>query len=155
LLAGWASWQMDNPFSIILIGRILQGIGASGAFPVVLPLVGDIFQDDKLASKTLGVVATSNTIGIVVSHSLDAALAAIVLFMSFFSIPVFCAISACMVVILIEKKEGGEKRTKVKEYVQSIRDVFSQHRTWLIAVFIIGAILMFMLFGFLFYLSSI
>src|SRR5699024_6754555 len=92
LIAGWASWQMKEPFAMILVGRILQGIGASGAFPVVLPLVGDIFQDDKLASKTLGVVETSNTVGKVLSPILGAALAAIVWFMPFFAIPVFCII---------------------------------------------------------------
>lgn len=155
ILAGWASWQMNNPFGVILIGRILQGIGASGAFPVVLPLVGDIFQDDKLASKTLGVVETSNTAGKVLSPILGAALAAIVWFMPFFSIPVFCLISACLVGFMIEKKDDGEERTTIKEYIQLIKDVFASHRRWLIAVFIIGAILMFVLFGFLFYLSSI
>lgn len=155
LIAGWASWQMEEPFVMILVGRILQGIGASGAFPVVLPLVGDIFQDDKLASKTLGMVETSNTVGKVLSPILGSALAAIVWFMPFFAIPVFCIISACLVGFLIKKKEGGEKRTRVKEYIQLIRDVFHEHRTWLIAVFVIGAILMFILFGFLFYLSSV
>src|SRR5699024_708466 len=35
-----------------------------------------------------------------------------------------------------------------------IKDVFREHKRWLIAVFIIGAILMFILFGFLFYLSN-
>ena len=33
--------------------------------------------------------------------------------------------------------------------------MFKNHKRWLIAVFIIGAILMFILFGFLFYLSSV
>src|SRR5699024_38863 len=145
----------ENPYPFILVGRILQGIGASGAFPVVLPLVGDIFQDDKLASKTLGVVETSNTIGKVLSPILGAALAAIVWFMPFFSIPVSSLISACLVGLLIEQTGGGEERTNVGEYVRLIKDVFKEHRTWLVAIFIIGAILMFMLFGFLFYLSSI
>src|SRR5690625_3907471 len=45
LIAGWASWKMEDPFVVILLGRILQGIGASGAMPIVLPLVGDIFRD--------------------------------------------------------------------------------------------------------------
>jgi len=36
-----------------------------------------------------------------------------------------------------------------------IKTVFREHAKWLIAVFMIGAILMFILFGFLFYLSSI
>src|SRR5699024_5533767 len=39
LIAGLASWKMDQAYSMILLGRILQGIGASGAMPIVLPLV--------------------------------------------------------------------------------------------------------------------
>src|SRR5699024_12108185 len=41
------------------------------------------------------------------------------------------------------------------QYIKDIKDVFKNHKRWLIAVFIIGAILMFILFGFLFYLSSV
>src|SRR5699024_2995949 len=36
-----------------------------------------------------------------------------------------------------------------------IKETFQEHYRWLIAIFIIGAILMFMLFGFLFYLSTV
>src|SRR5699024_11588920 len=35
LIAGLASWKMDQAYSMILLGRILQGIGASGAMPIV------------------------------------------------------------------------------------------------------------------------
>src|SRR5690625_4487654 len=49
LIAGWASWKVENPFMFIILGRILQGIGASGAMPIVLPLVGDMFRSDKEA----------------------------------------------------------------------------------------------------------
>lgn len=44
LIAGWAAWKMDSPYFIILSGRILQGVGAAGAFPIVLPLIGDMFK---------------------------------------------------------------------------------------------------------------
>ena len=40
LISAWAGWKMDNPYWIILIGRALQGVGAAGAFPIVMPLVG-------------------------------------------------------------------------------------------------------------------
>ncbi|MFD1361363.1 MFS transporter [Lentibacillus salinarum] len=155
LLAGLASQLMDNPFLVILAGRILQGIGSSGAFPIVLPLVGDMFKDDKEASTTLGIIETSNTVGKVLSPILGAALAAAVWYLPFYSIPVFCAVSALMVAFLIKNKEEKAKQTRFKAYIGFIRDVMKQHGRWLIAVFIIGAILMFILFGFLFYLSSI
>lgn len=155
LLAGWASYSMEDAFITILIGRILQGIGASGGAPIVLPLVGDMFRDDKEASATLGIIETSNTIGKVLSPILGAALAAIVWFMPFFSIPVFCAISLLMVGFLVKNKNKDEEHTSFREYTSSAKDALKEHGKWLSAVFFIGAILMFILFGFLFYLSSV
>lgn len=156
LIAGLASWLMDNAFIVILLGRILQGIGASGAMPIVFPLVGDMFRDDDEASETLGIIETSNTVGKVLSPILGAGLTAIVWFLPFFSIPVFCAISVLLIIFLIKnKKKNEEPPMPFKEYWQLIKEVFREHKRWLIAIFIIGAILMFILFGFLFYLSSI
>lgn len=155
-IAGMAAWKMSDPFSMILVGRVLQGIGASGAMPIVLPLVGDMFQRDEDASATLGVIETSNTIGKVLSPILGAALTAVIWFLPFFSIPVFCLVSLLMVIFLIrEQADTNNEPLNFKKYWQLIKDVFRDHSRWLIAVFIIGAILMFILFGFLFYLSSI
>src|SRR5690625_621047 len=156
LIAGLASWKMESPFAVILIGRILQGIGASGAMPIVLPLVGDMFHRDEEASATLGVIETANTVGKVLSPILGSALTAVIWFLPFFSIPVFCLVSLFMVIFLIrEKNDSNEEPLNFKKYWGLIKDVFRAHSRWLIAVFIIGAILMFILFGFLFYLSSI
>lgn len=83
-LAGWASWKMSNPYYMILIGRMLQGVGASGAFPIVLPLVGDLFRQEEEVSATLGVIETSNTLGKVLSPILGALLAGWIWFMPFF-----------------------------------------------------------------------
>lgn len=156
LVAGFAAWKMSDAYALILVGRILQGIGASGAMPIVLPLVGDMFQRDEEASATLGVIETSNTIGKVLSPILGAALTAVVWFLPFFSIPVFCLVSLLMVIFLVqEQTDTEEEPLQFKRYWSLIKDVFQKHSRWLIAVFIIGAILMFILFGFLFYLSSI
>ncbi|MGM8366297.1 MFS transporter [Virgibacillus sp. W0181] len=157
LVAGFASWKMESPYTVILLGRILQGIGASGAMPIVLPLVGDMFRNNEEASATLGIIETSNTVGKVLSPILGSLLAAIIWFIPFFSIPVFSVISAAMVLFLIKNKKDDKETEPInlKKYWKLIKDVFDEHRKWLIAVFIIGAILMFILFGFLFYLSSI
>ncbi|MFC4559127.1 MFS transporter [Virgibacillus kekensis] len=155
LLAGWASSNMEDPFMVILMGRILQGVGASGAAPIVLPLVGDIFRDDREASATLGIIETSNTVGKVLSPILGAALAAWIWFIPFYSVPVFCAISLVMVAFLVKNNGKDEEHNSFKEYWGLAKNVFKEHGKWLYAVFLIGAILMFVLFGFLFYLSSI
>ena len=52
---------------MILIGRAIQGIGAAGAMPVVIPCVGDLYKDEKQVSTGLGIIETSNTFGKVLS----------------------------------------------------------------------------------------
>src|SRR5690625_1438038 len=117
LIAGLASWKMEHAFTVVLIGRILQGVGASGAMPIVFPLVGDMFRRDDEASTTLGIIETSNTIGKVLSPILGSALTAIIWFLPFFSIPVFCAVSVLMIIFLIkEKRNQSEEPMPFKKY---------------------------------------
>ena len=94
LIAGFASWKMDDPYTMIIIGRILQGIGAAGAMPIVLPLVGDLYKDDaEKTSSCLGIIETSNTFGKVLSPILGSVFAAILWFLPFFSISALSLIS--------------------------------------------------------------
>ncbi|ASN05000.1 MFS transporter [Virgibacillus necropolis] len=155
LIAGWASWKMEDAFMFILIGRILQGVGASGTAPIVLPLVGDMFQKDQDISSTLGIIETSNTFGKVLSPILGAVLAGIIWFLPFFSIPIFCLISVLLIIFLVKKPKDDEKGPSFKDFKQNTKEVFKEHKRWLLSIFVIGAILMFILFGILFYLSSI
>ncbi|MDA6365806.1 MFS transporter, partial [Escherichia coli] len=54
LISGWAAWKMADAYWIILAGRALQGVGAAGAAPIVMPLVGDMFKNDDDVSSSLG-----------------------------------------------------------------------------------------------------
>ncbi|MEH6948104.1 MFS transporter [Bacillus sp. JJ634] len=154
LISAWAGWKMDNPYWIILIGRALQGIGAAGAFPIVLPLVGDMFKTDEEVSSSLGLIETSNTLGKVLSPILGAFLAGFFWFIPFFSIPIFCLISILLMVFLVKTPNNREKPLPFKQFIHNIKDTFKNNGKWLYAVFIIGIILMFVLFAVLFYLSD-
>lgn len=50
LICGWAAWKAKNPYGLILAGRALKGIGAAGAAPIVMPLVGDMFKNEKMSA---------------------------------------------------------------------------------------------------------
>ncbi|WP_138419805.1 MFS transporter [Aquibacillus sediminis] len=154
-ISGYAAWKLEDPFIWVLMGRILQGIGVSGTAPIVLPLVGDMFRREKDVSATLGLVETSNTFGKVLSPILGSILAGVIWFLPFFSIPVFCLISALLVLFLVKKPKDDKQGPEFKEFWQNTKKTFKQHGGWLISVFLIGAILMFILFGILFYLSSL
>ncbi len=155
LVAGWAAWKMDDPYWLILCGRALQGVGAAGAAPIVMPLIGDMFQNDDDVSSSLGMIETSNTFGKVISPILGAVLASIIWFLPFFAFPVFCTISILLVLFLIKPPKEHEEPLPFKQFLGNLKQTFSQNGKWLIGIFIIGVILMFVLFGVLFYLSDV
>ncbi|SHN28622.1 MFS transporter [Gracilibacillus kekensis] len=156
LISAFAAWKMENPFMIILIGRFLQGIGASGAFPVVIPTVGDLFKDEKEVSAGLGLIETSNTFGKVLSPIIGAWLAIFMWFLPFVFIPIFSAIAVVMVLFMVKSPKDQEaKKQTFKEFIQFIKQVFHDNGRWLTTTFVIGCINMFVLFGFLFHFSTL
>ncbi|WP_246938495.1 MFS transporter [Bacillus pinisoli] len=154
LISGWASWKMKDPYMMILVGRVLQGVGAAGAAPVVMPLVGDMFRSEEEVSKELGVIETSNTFGKVLSPILGSLLAGIVWFLPFFAIPAFTLISIILMIFLVKSPKKQDEPLPFKEFLKSVKKIFKESGRWLYAIFAIGCILMFVLFGVLFYLSS-
>ncbi|MCM3730156.1 MFS transporter [Fictibacillus nanhaiensis] len=155
LISGWAAWQADNAFMLILVGRFLQGVGSSGAAPVVMPLVGDMFNNEEEVSSGLGLIETSNTFGKVISPILGAFLATIIWFLPFWLIPVFCALSILFVLFLVKVPKKEQEKKPFKEFIKNVKRIFHNEGRWLMAIFIIGGIIMFVLFGILFYLSTI
>lgn len=155
LIAGLGAWWIDNPYLVIMLGRLLQGVGAAGAFPIVLPLVGDIFKKESEVSSSLGIVETANTFGKVLSPILGSAFALIIWFAPFLAIPVLCIISAVMVAFLV--KSPPKKRDNKVTFAQfrlNIKQIFLNNGKWLYATFAIGCICMLAIFGTLFFLSD-
>jgi ACDE family multidrug resistance protein len=155
-LSGVASWIGDGMtvYWIILAGRFLQGIGAAGAFPIVIPLVGDMFDDEEKVSKSLGLIETSNTFGKVLSPILGALLGAWIWYIPFLAIPVLCLISLVLVLWLVKEPKKSGREIKLPQFMSSLKDIFKEKGRWLYAIFAIGCICMFLLFGVLFYLSD-
>ena len=155
LIAGFASWKMDNPYTWIIIGRILQGVGASGAMPIVLPLVGDLYKgDDEKTSSCLGIIETSNTFGKVLSPILGSVFAAFLWFLPFFSISVFSLISIILIFFFVKVPKEQEEPTKLKDFLSNIKKTFKLEGRWLYTVFLMGIFAMLILFGVLFFLSE-
>ncbi|WP_413309469.1 MFS transporter [Bacillus sp. 1P10SD] len=155
IISGWAAWKLDSAYWLILLGRALQGAGAAGAAPIVLPLVGDMFKNEDDVSSCLGLIETANTFGKVLSPILGAFLAGFIWFLPFFSIPVFCAISVIMMLLLVKCPKTTEKPIPFKQFFINVKKTFTEKGRWLYAIFFIGGILMLVLFGILFYLSEV
>ncbi|WP_051348688.1 MFS transporter [Peribacillus kribbensis] len=154
LVSAWACWKMASPFWTIIIGRVLQGIGAAGAAPIVMPLVGDLYKKEEDASSCLGIIETSNTAGKVLSPILGSLLAAWFWFLPFFSISIFSAISILMVLFFIKAPKKMEKPKAMKEFITNTKKIFKNEGRWLYIIFIAGCFAMFILFAVQFYLSQ-
>lgn len=154
-ICGVADWFANGMavYWIILGGRFLQGIGAAGAFPIVIPLVGDMFESEEQVSHGLGIIETSNTFGKVLSPILGALLGAWIWYVPFLAIPVLCIISLILVIFMVKEPEHKEP-PQLKQFLGSVKAVFKEKGRWLYAIFAIGGICMFLLFGVLFYLSE-
>lgn len=155
-ISAFASWKLDDPFNMIIVGRVLQGVGSAGSFPIVLPLVGDMFKKDTDVSAALGLTETSNTAGKVLSPIVGALLASFLWYLPFVFIPIFCLISVLLVLFLVKtpKKQVGEKPA-FKEFLAGVKSTYRKNNKWLNSIFIVGCLIMFVLFGILFYLSDI
>lgn len=144
----------DISYWLILLGRFLQGMGGSGAFPVVIPLVGDLFKSDKQVSSALGVLETSNTAGKVLSPILGSLFAAISWYSPFLAIPFLCLISILLVGYSVKVPKNQAPPKPFKKFIKGILAIFKEKGKWLTGIFFIGGIIMFVLFGTLFYLSK-
>lgn len=155
LIAGFASWKMDDPYAMIIAGRIIQGIGAAGAMPIVLPLVGDLYQDDdEKISSTLGIIETSNTFGKVLSPILGSIFAAFLWFLPFFSISALSVISIVLIFFFVKAPKDDDEPLKLKEFLRNTKKVFKEEGKWLYTVFLNGVLVMLILFSMLFFLSE-
>ena len=152
-VSGFAALLMDNPYFIILVGRALQGIGAAGTAPIVMALVGDIFQSDK-RSEVLGIIEAANGTGKVVSPVLGAAVGliswiALFFFYAVLSIPIALG-------VLFWGQEGEEKeKQEFTQYFGAIKQVFREKGFSLLTTILSGMLVLFVLFGLLAFFSDI
>ncbi|MFW6281559.1 MAG: MFS transporter [bacterium] len=153
IISGVAALTMENPYTIILIGRVVQGFGAAGTAPIVMALVGDIFQSEQ-RSEALGIIEAANGAGKVLSPILGAAIGLISWIALFFSYALLAVPIAAGVWFWGEEKHKPKKQN-IKEYLQKIGQVFEMRGFSLISVILAGMLVLFVLFGLLSYFSDI
>lgn len=155
-ISAFASWKLNDPYYLIMIGRFIQGVGAAGAFPVVIPTVGDMYRDEDDASQALGIIETSNTFGKVLSPIIGSLLAQFLWYLPFIFVPIF-SITALLLIIFLVKvpKRTAVDHQAFKAFKKKINKTFRKDGKWIIAVFIIGVLNMFVLFGYQFNFSNL
>ncbi|GKS09047.1 putative MFS-type transporter YitG [Paenibacillus chitinolyticus] len=151
LAAFGAIWKS---YTILIIARAIQGIGAAGTAPIAMALVGDLYKGGT-ESKALGLTEASNGLGKVLSPIIGSLLALIVWYMPFFAFPIFCLLALLAMMFLIHEPKTKKEPTELKPYLHKIGTILKKKGRWLITSFFAGSLALFILFGVLFYLSNI
>lgn len=146
-------WMAEASMMPVLIGRVLQGLGAAGTMSVAMALTGDLFQDDSRVT-ALGILEAANGLGKVLSPILGALAGLIAWWFPFFGYTAVTIPAALAVWFWVAEPKRDRKQQGLGQYFGQIRKVFATKGVPLLACFWAGTVALFILFGILFYLSE-
>lgn len=154
LIAGFAAiFLKEHAYSVILAGRVIQGIGAAGTAPIAMAMCGDLWSG-KARAKTLGIIEVANGMGKVISPVLGSILGLFFWYAAFLFLPVMIIPVVLAICFLIKEPPQQKEPPKLKAYLSAIKKIFKNKAGLLFASFTAGATVLFVLFGVLFFLSD-
>lgn len=154
LVAGTAALLLENPYTAIIVGRVIQGMGAGGTYQIALALTGDLFTSAE-RTKAVGMLEAANGLGKVTSPILGSLFALIAWFAPFFAYGILSIPVALAVWWIVKEPDRGKKQESVREYLKSLARVFRKKAGSLLACYLAGMAGLFLLFGLLSYLSDV
>ena len=154
LLSGFGAALFSHAYVWILIGRILQGIGAAGTASIAMALTGDLFKGGE-QSRVLGIFEASNGLGKVLSPIFGAIFGLLIWYAVFFAFPVMTVIALLLVIFFIKEKGYREAPPPFRKYARALLNVFHVEGRWLFVTYLAGGVCLFTLYGILFFLSDI
>lgn len=116
LLAGLSPLLTETPFTLLIMSRVLQGVGSAGTTVQALALAGDLLEPKRRA-RVMGTLETFNAIGKAAGPLIGAGLATFGWFVPFFIFPA----TAIPVAIIIWHRLGRLPKPEKQ------RDPFADH----------------------------
>lgn len=154
VISGLGATLFGGSYTVILIGRVVQGIGAAGTAPIVMAMVGDLYKSNA-RSEAMGIIEAANGMGKVLSPILGTLVALIAWWALFFSYAILAIpISLAILFLTKEPPQQGEKQ-KISAYLQDIVQIFREKGPSLLVTFFAGMAVLFILFGILSHVSDV
>ena len=155
LICGFAAVLLENPYSLLLVGRIVQGAGAGGTYQLAMALTGDTFQSSE-RTKALGLLEAANGLGKVLSPILGSLIALLSWYAPFYAYGLLAFPIALGVWLLVPEKQQGKRNSEsIQEYWRKLKGVFKEKSRLLLSSYLVGMVALFLLFGVLSYVSDI
>ena len=154
IFSGLASALIHNPFNYILVGRVIQGVGAAGTAPIAIALAADIFPPEE-RSESMGILEAANGIGKVLSPIIGSAVALLAWYAIFFSYAFLSIPVALMIWFWIKEPINKQGANIDPHYLRSLNMIFKQNTVFLLLNFLGGLLVLFVLFGVLSFTSDL
>lgn len=154
VVSGLSAVFMKDPYLIILIGRVVQGIGAAGTGPIAMALTGDLFKTGE-RSESMGILEAANGMGKVFSPIIGSAVALITWYALFFSYALLALPITLLVWFFVQEPQGIVEKRPFRQYIAKLKSIFAQKGVSLLFNFLGGMVVLFILFGVLSFTSDI
>ncbi|NEU30722.1 MFS transporter [bacterium LRH843] len=139
----------------MIAGRVLQGVGAGGVTPLAMAFVTDLYTGSR-RNEALGIIEVFNGLGKVVSPIIGGFILAFSWYSSFvvyFAITLFAFTG--ILLNIRERKVAEKELEQISVKFSRLKRLLIQHWKWIVPIFMSGFIGMFLLFGYLLYLSYV
>ena len=140
-----------SSWTLILFGRLLQGIGAGGT-TLAMAMAGDLFQGKKL-SQGLGALEMFNGFAKVISPMIGGFVALFAWHYSFYLLLVVTVVVLILFRYTMSGRENKTKKLAFKSYLRQFTNVWRKNYPWLLPLFLCTSVGLFVLFGTLFLLT--
>ncbi|MCS1350769.1 MFS transporter [Mechercharimyces sp. CAU 1602] len=154
IIAGGSALIGGGSYPFLLIGRIVQGIGAAGTAPIAMALVSDLYAANQ-RSKALGAIEAANGMGKVLSPILGSLIGLISWYALFFAFPLLIFPALLAMWFIVKEPRSQEPAPPLSQYRAHLKKTWVRQGKWMSVAFLAGAITLFILFGVLFYLSNL
>lgn len=142
----------NEAFSILIGGRVIQGMGAAGTTTLAMALVGDVFHNDKRAT-ALGLLEVYNGVGKVIAPIIGATVGLVIWSAVFIVYPLVALMAFLGISRYVENVKGSENVLGIRAYFQQAFRIVYQRKKELFPLFFIGGVGLFIVFGVLYFLS--
>lgn len=154
LVAGLSVLLFRDAYLPVLIGRIIQGIGAGGTYQLAMALTGDIFQSRE-RTVALGLLESANGLGKVVSPIAGAAAALLAWYVPFFVYGTLAIPVALLLWFLVQEPPRRVQGPSISKYFGLLGGIFENKGVSLGSAFFAGFTVLFLLFGVLSYYTDL
>ncbi len=154
ILSTIALFHVSTSWNVLIAGRIIQGIGAGIVSPLAMAFIAELYRG-KERLKAFGTIEVYNGVGKLISPIIGGFILLLTWNISFILYLAISLLALAGLFISIRKESITNSSLSLKKVVHSQKQLWREHWRWLLPITYGGGVGMFLLFGYLFFLSYV